>query len=54
MRKQRVISAIILLAISITAIVFGGYVFGAFVFLCICAGLYEVFKAFEQKELRPL
>ena len=54
MRKQRVISAIILLAISITAIVFGGYVFGAFVFLCICGGLYEVFRAFEQKELRPL
>ena len=54
MRKQRVISAIILLTISITATVLGGYVLGALVFLFICAGLFEIFRAFEKAGLKPI
>jgi phosphatidate cytidylyltransferase len=54
MRKQRVISAIILLAIAITATVVGSYALGALIFLFIVAGMYEIFKAFEAKGLKPM
>ena len=54
MRKKRVISAIILLIIAGVATAFGSYALGALIFIMVCAGIYEIFKAFEAKGFKPI
>ena len=52
--KQRILSAIVMVAIGVTAIVLGGYVFGAFIFIIAALALHEFYTAFEKKECRPI
>ena len=48
MRKQRVISAIVLIALAAAATALGSYVLGALILVFICMGIYEIYKAFEN------
>lgn len=52
--KKRVISAIVMAVVCLVAIYFGGYVFGAFFFLAVAIGLYEFYRAFENKNYKPV
>ena len=54
MRKQRVISAIVLIALAAAATALGSYVLGALILVFICMGIYEIYKAFENKGFRPV
>lgn len=54
MRLKRVISAVILLSAVIACTVVGSYALGVLVLLFIVAGLYEIFRAFEQKGYKPM
>ena len=54
MRKQRVISAIVLIALAAVATALGSYALGALILVFICMGIYEIYKAFENKGFRPV
>ncbi len=52
--KTRVISAIIMIAVAAVFIWLGGIPFGMFLFAISIIGLYEFYKAFRQKGIRPV
>ncbi len=54
MRKQRVISAIILIAAVVAATAVGNYALGALILAFIVIGIFEIYRAFENKGFHPV
>ena len=52
--KIRVISAVIMILIGGALIYFGGLAMSIAVFLFSCVGLFEFYRAFKNKGVRPL
>ena len=52
--KTRVISAIVMIAFAAVIIYLGGIYFGATIFLVSIIGMYEFYKAFKSKGVKPV
>lgn len=52
--KTRVLSAIVMIALAAAVIYFGGIAFGVFIALFCVVGLFEFYRAFRQKGIRPV
>lgn len=52
--KTRVISAIVMIALGAVLIYLGGVYFGAVIFLASIAGLFEFYRAFKLKGVKPV
>ncbi len=52
--KTRVISAIVMIVLGAVLIYLGGIYFGAVIFLASIVGLFEFYRAFKQKGVKPV